>query len=70
MRTRVMKCLAPLLGLLSIVGCPSAKRELGEGRCSKVGQTCKLADGLLGVCNDGDPERCDAAPCLVCIGQH
>ena len=70
MRTRVVKWLALLLGLLSIAGCPSAKREPGEERCSKLGQTCKLADGLLGVCNEGDPERCDAALCLVCIGQH
>jgi hypothetical protein len=65
-----MKSLAPLFALLSIAGCPSAKPGHSEGQCSKVGQTCKLADGLLGVCNDGDPERCDAALCLVCIGQH
>ena len=52
------------------LGCPKAVQEESPATCTKVGQTCKLAPGLLGVCTEGAAERCAQGPCLVCMSQH
>jgi hypothetical protein len=56
-----------LISLLS--ACPKSVEHAPEETCAKVGQTCKLDKGLLGVCTAGTTD-CDGAPCLVCMGQH
>jgi hypothetical protein len=58
--------LAGSLGL----GCPKQAEEQSGGTCAKVGQTCKLSQGLLGVCTEAAPGSCDREPCLICMGQH
>jgi hypothetical protein len=59
-----------LVALISLGGCPRAVQDEQPGACTKVGQTCKLAPGLLGVCTEAAPGSCPKEPCLVCFGQH
>jgi hypothetical protein len=65
-----MAGLGPLLVMtLLLTACPASSGHAPEEVCAKVGQTCKLDKGLLGVCTTGTLD-CDGAPCLVCMGQH
>lgn len=59
-------------GSLTLVGCKTtaSTKEGPVEVCSKAGQTCKLAQGLLGVCSEAPPGSCAQEPCLVCMGQH
>ena len=54
---------------LFLTACPTTSTHAPEESCAKVGQTCKLDKGLLGVCSETASE-CDGAPCLVCMSQH
>ena len=58
------------LGTVGGVGCKGVAKEEPPTACTKVGQTCKLAQGLLGVCNEAPPGSCPREPCLVCMSQH
>ena len=56
--------------LMSLASCRRAVEDAQPVECLKVGQTCKLGPGLLGVCTEGASDKCDHDPCLVCMGQH
>ncbi|MBX3126440.1 MAG: hypothetical protein KF718_06970 [Polyangiaceae bacterium] len=70
----VRRRLAALLPLgLSLTGCPErSAAPSGEetAQCSKLGQKCRLAPGVLGVCNDVPCVGQRQPPCLACLSQH
>ncbi len=57
------------LFVLFLTACPATSSHAPEDKCTKTGQTCKLDQGLLGVCSETASD-CDGAPCLVCMSQH
>ncbi len=67
---RTLRWAVLLAGSFGLGGCPRQTEEQGGAACMKVGQTCKLSQGLLGVCTEAAPGSCDREPCLVCMGQH
>jgi hypothetical protein len=58
-----------ILLLLVSLGCPPSNNE-PAATCTKIGETCKLGPGLLGVCAERATGTCPNPPCLVCMGQH
>src|SRR5215471_8165334 len=60
--------LALLALLAGLFGCPPSKES--PTTCTKVGETCRLSAGLLGVCTEPVNPSCDRPPCLVCTPQH
>jgi hypothetical protein len=67
---RVFLVLGHLILLLLLPGCRATANEHSAATCTKVGQTCQLAPGLLGICTEAAPGACDGDPCYVCMGQH
>jgi hypothetical protein len=58
------------IGFIAALGaCPPAA-DHNAAPCSKIGQTCKLGPGLLGVCSESSDNRCERPPCLACVSQH
>lgn len=56
---------------LALAGCPDSPRQGGPpAACTKRGEQCKLADGVLGVCNDVACPSGKGPPCLGCVSQH
>jgi hypothetical protein len=60
-----------ILFLLTLLcsGCPSSTNAPAD-TCTKVGQTCKLAPGVLGVCVEQMQGTCVQPNCLACVSQH
>jgi hypothetical protein len=63
-------CFALLVALGALSACQRTGGTTQPAACTKAGQTCNLAPGLLGVCTEGASDKCDHEPCLVCMGQH
>ncbi|MBE7482030.1 MAG: hypothetical protein HS104_18880 [Polyangiaceae bacterium] len=58
---------------LATAGCPDSTSGSKAGppaTCTKRGEQCKLADGVLGVCNDVACPAGKDPPCLGCVSQH
>lgn len=62
--------LAVLVAFVALGACRRSSEEAPPTPCTKIGQTCKLGPGLLGVCNQVTPDTCAKPPCFVCTGQH
>jgi len=61
---------ALMAAIVVLASCPGTARDAPTEACTKVGETCKLGRGLLGVCTEAAPGVCNHEPCLVCAGQH
>lgn len=61
-----------LSALLVLGGCPAGAATTAPKTeaCARVGDQCKLRDGLLGVCVAKEDQQCEAPPCLFCQPQH
>jgi len=72
-RRKVAELVVAAISIVAMVllgSCRRTAEEAPPAACTKVGQTCKLAPGLLGVCTEAAPGTCAREPCLVCMGQH
>jgi hypothetical protein len=52
------------------LGCESDKTAPPSETCAKVGDTCKLPNGPLGICNAEPCKPGASPPCLRCTPQH
>jgi len=67
-----------LVGVLVILvlsfqsGCPDSKKGevTAPAACTERGAQCRLASGVLGVCNDIECPAGKEPPCLKCVSQH
>lgn len=57
---------------LTLGGCPNGAATSGPKTevCARVGDQCKLRDGLLGVCVATTEQECESPPCFFCQPQH
>ncbi|OJY17485.1 MAG: hypothetical protein BGO98_00880 [Myxococcales bacterium 68-20] len=71
-----------LVSLLLVTGCPPGEKPspssssssspnlvAGQGKCTKVGQSCEVSPGKLGTCVQKD-DCPDPGGCFVCQSQH
>lgn len=72
MRPRIRTIAAA--ALLALCGCPpestgSKKSSEPVETCTSAGQSCKFAEGKLGLCV-ARTEPCNGQPCFMCQSQH
>ena len=70
MAPRSLRFVALSALLAALASCRRAAENTEPASCNKMGQTCKLGPGVLGVCTTAPPDKCDHEPCLVCMAQH
>jgi hypothetical protein len=70
MGPRALLVSSAVVALATLAACRRSGEEAQPAVCTKAGQTCKLGPGLLGVCTEAAPDKCDHEPCFVCMGQH
>lgn len=61
---------ALLLPAALLAGCPEGSTPVSDTACERMGQQCRLREGVVGVCNDTGQTDCPSPPCLACMPQH
>jgi hypothetical protein len=57
------------LALVLCAACPEGQ-PAATSECERIGDQCRLGEGLLGVCSPAQSRDCAEPPCLVCTPQH